>query len=55
MKHPRQLGPSKKNTVFVKRGLTWEEVQRVEKVTKADRDRWNELLAKPWNKWKSTK
>lgn len=51
MKHPKRLGPSKKNTVFIKRGLTWEEVQKVEKASKADRDRWNELLAKPWNKW----
>jgi hypothetical protein len=55
MKHPRQVGMSCKNTKFIKRGLTWEEVQRVEKVTKADRDRWNELLAKPWNKWKPSK
>lgn len=55
MRHPKRLGMSCKNTKFIKRGLTWEEVQRVEKVTKADRDRWNELLAKPWNKWKPCK
>jgi hypothetical protein len=40
-----------KNTRFVKRGLTREEAQRVEKTTKADQYRWNELLAKPLNKW----
>lgn len=55
MNHPKQLGPSEKNTRFIKRGLTWEEVQKVEKVNKADRDRWNELMAKPWNKWQPTK
>jgi hypothetical protein len=51
MSHPNQRGPSKKNTVFIKKGLTWEEVERVEKASKADRDRWTELMAKPWNKW----
>ena len=55
VKHPKRLGMSCKNTKFIKRGLTWEEVQKVEKVTKADRDRWNELMAKPWNKWQPVK
>lgn len=55
VKHPKQVGMSCKNTRFVKKGLTWEEVQRVEKTTKADRDRWNELMSKPWNKWKPVK
>lgn len=55
MKHPKQVGMSCKNTKFVKRGLTKAEAKRVEQVTKADRDRWNELLAKPWNKWRLVK
>ena len=41
-----------KNTAFIKRGLTWEEVQKVEKASKADRDRWNHLLS--LNKYKPT-
>jgi hypothetical protein len=44
-------GMSCKNTRFIKRGLTWDEVQRVEKATKADRERWLALMAKPLNKW----
>jgi hypothetical protein len=40
-----------KNTKFIKRGLTWEEVQRVEKANKADIERWQKLFAKPLNKW----
>lgn len=31
--------------------LTPHEKRLAERVNKADRDRWNELLAKPWNKW----
>ena len=34
-----------------KRGLTKAEARQVERTTKADRDRWNILLAKPLNKW----
>jgi hypothetical protein len=41
-----------KNKRFIKRGLTAYEKRVVEKTTKADRDRWAELMAKPWNKWK---
>lgn len=52
MKHPKQVGMSCKNTKFIKKSLTFEEALRVQKASKADRDRWNELLAKPWNKWK---
>jgi hypothetical protein len=55
MSHPKRVGMSCKNKRFVKRGLTWEEVHQVEKATKADRDRWNELMAKPWNKWEPVK
>jgi len=50
--HFKQVGMSCKNTRFIKRGLTCGEVQRVERVNKADRDRWNELMAQPWNKWR---
>jgi hypothetical protein len=38
-----------KNTRFIKKGLTWEEVQRVEKTTKADKERWEQLFK--LNKW----
>jgi hypothetical protein len=31
--------------------LTPHEKRLAARVNKADRDRWNELLAKPWNKW----
>lgn len=55
MKHPRQIGMSCKNTRFIKRGLTWEEVQQVEKTTKADKERWQALMAKPLNKWSEVK
>ena len=48
-------GPSLKNTAFIKRGLTPEEARRLETVTKADRDRWTELMAQPLNKWKPVK
>lgn len=51
MKHPKQVGMSCKNTRFVKRGLTWDEIQRVEQVGKRDRERWKLLMAKPLNKW----
>jgi hypothetical protein len=43
-----------KNTRFIKASLTPYEAKLVEKTTKADRDRWNELMAKPWNKWQPT-
>lgn len=55
MKHPKRLGMSCKNTKFIKASLTPAEAKRVEKVTKADRDRWAELMAKPWNKWQPVK
>jgi hypothetical protein len=51
MKHPKQVGMSCKNTRFIKASLTPYEARLVQKTTKADRDRWNELMAKPWNKW----
>ena len=54
MKHPKQVGMSCKNTRFIKASLTPYEAKLVEKTTKADRDRWNELMAKPWNKWQPT-
>lgn len=41
-----------KNTRFIKRGLTWEEVQRVEKATLADKLRWEHLFS--LNKWEPT-
>jgi hypothetical protein len=50
-KHPKQVGMSCKNTRFIKKGLTWEEIERVEKATNADKSRWEYLLAKPLNKW----
>jgi hypothetical protein len=43
-----------KNKRFIKASLTPYEAKLVEKTTKADRDRWNELMAKPWNKWQPT-
>ena len=49
MKHPKQIGMSCKNTRFIKRGLTWDEAQRVEKATKADKERWQYLFS--LNKW----
>jgi hypothetical protein len=51
MKHPKQVGMSCKNIRFVKRGLTESESKKVATVLKADRDRWNELMSKPLNKW----
>jgi hypothetical protein len=45
MKHPKQVGMSCKNTRFVKRGLTWEEVQRVEKANLSDKLRWKHLFS----------
>jgi len=51
MSHPKQVGMSCKNSRFIKKGLTWEEVERVEKASKSDKERWNILLAKPLNKW----
>lgn len=35
--------------------LTPHERRKAEQVNKADRDRWAELLAKPWNKWEPVK
>ena len=32
--------------------LTPYEKRLATQVNKADRDRWNELMSKPWNKWK---
>ena len=55
MKHPKQVGMSCKNSRFIKHGLTPEEARRLETVTKADRDRWTELMAQPLNKWKPVK
>lgn len=55
MKHPKRLGMSCKNTKFIKRGLTPDETKRVEKTTRADRDRWASLMATPLNKWKPSK
>ena len=52
MRHPKQVGMSCKNARFIKRGLTPTETKLVEKTTKADRDRWAELMAQPINKWK---
>ena len=52
VKHPNRVGMSCKNTRFIKRGLTWEEVQRVEKSTQADKLRWEHLFS--LNKWKPT-
>ena len=51
MKHPKRLGMSCKNTKFIKSGLTPAEAKRAAMVNKADRDRWAELMAQPWNKW----
>ena len=51
MKHPKRVGMSCKNTRFIKASLTPYEAKLLQKTTKADRDRWNELMAKPWNKW----
>lgn len=55
MKHPKRLGMSCKNTKFIKAGLTPAEAKRAAMVNKADRDRWAELMAKPWNKWHPVK
>ena len=44
-----------KNKRFIKRGLTPEESKRMEVITKADKDRWKELLDKPLNKWRLVK
>jgi len=52
MSHPKQVGMSCKNTRFIKKGLTWYEVQKVESVGKADRERWKKLMEQPLNKWK---
>lgn len=49
MSHPKQVGMSCKNSRFVKKGLTWEEVQKVEAASKADQERWKYLLT--LNKW----
>ena len=46
MKHPKQVGMSCKNTRFVKRGLTWDEMFKVEKSSQADKQRWENLLAR---------
>jgi hypothetical protein len=35
--------------------LTPYEKRLAERVNKADRDRWKELMAKPWNKWQPVK
>lgn len=35
--------------------LTPHEQRMAERVNKADRDRWNELMSKPWNKWQPVK
>ena len=35
--------------------LTPHEKRKAEQINKADRDRWKELLAKPWNKWEPIK
>ena len=35
--------------------LTPYEKRIAQQVNKADRDRWNELMAKPWNKWQPVK
>lgn len=35
--------------------LTPCEQRLADRVNKADRDRWAELMAKPWNKWKPVK
>jgi hypothetical protein len=34
--------------------LTPYEKRLAQQVNKADRDRWAELMAKPWNKWQPT-
>jgi hypothetical protein len=35
--------------------LTPYEKRLAERVNKADRDRWKELMSKPWNKWQPVK
>jgi hypothetical protein len=49
VKHPKQVGMSCKNKRFIKKGLTWEEYDKVEKAAKADRERWQHLFS--LNKW----
>ncbi len=43
-RRPERLRPGLK-------ALTPHEKRLAERVNKADRDRWNELMSKPWNKW----
>lgn len=55
MKHPKQVGMSCKNTRFIKKGLTWEEAQKVEKVLASDKARWEYLFSPERNKWRPSK
>jgi hypothetical protein len=50
--------PQKRRPEIMRPGLkqlTPYEKRIAQQVNKADRDRWNELMAKPWNKWEPVK
>lgn len=47
-RRPERMRPALKQ-------LTPHEQRMAERVNKADRDRWNELMSKPWNKWHPVK
>ncbi len=55
---PMSKKPKKRRPEIMNPGLkqlTPYEKRLAERVNKADRDRWNELMAKPWNKWQPVK